>query len=306
MKFINLIKGQYRVTEEDNMIKAKIESLKNNFDTIKNVLKEENIEFWFARDLQATLSYERWENFYKIILKAVEACNNSGGNILDHFRDVTKMVRIGSGAERAVKDIMLSRYACYLIAQNGDPRKESIAFAQSYFALQTRRTELLQDRMLLNSRLQARKKLTDAETELSKNIFERGVDEKGFGRIRSKGDKALFGGSNTKQMKLMMNIPEYRPLADFLPTITIAAKNLATEITNHNISQNDLYGENPISNEHIINNRSVRNMLIDRGIIPENLPAEEDLKKLERRVKSSDRKNITKSKLPTKNSNNHK
>lgn len=281
----------------------KIITMQEEFDNIKQNVEGEEIDFWFARDLQNTLGYERWENFYKVILKAVESCNTSGGIILDHFRDVTKMVVIGSGAERQIKDIILSRYACYLIAQNGDPQKEQIAFAQSYFALQTRKIELIQERILLNGRLQAWKKLTDAETELSKNIYERGVDDKGFGRIRSKGDEALFGGNNTKKMKMIMCIPDYRPLADYLPTVTIAAKNLATEITNHNITQNELYGEDTISHEHILNNSGVRKMLMERGIIPENLAPEEDLKKLERRAKSAEKKMLKDEKLPSIKSN---
>lgn len=272
--------------------------LQEQFDKIRQTLPETDIEFWFARDLQKILGYERWENFSKTILKATEACKQSAIAESDHFRGVTKMVPIGSGAERPLKDIMLTRYACYLIAQNGDSRKEQIAFAQTYFALQTRKAELIEERLLLNRRMQARKKLRESETELSKNIYERGVDDQGFGRIRSKGDSALFGGKTTKQMKTIMQMPDYRPLADFLPTVTIAAKNLATEITNYNVEENDLIGEDSITHEHIQNNKSVRKMLLERGVVPEKLSAEEDLKKLERRVKSSEKKMIKESKLP--------
>ena len=280
------------------MKQEQIMQLQEQFDKIRQTLPETDIEFWFARDLQKILGYERWENFSKTILKASQACQQSDIKESDHFRGVTKMVPIGSGAERPLKDIMLTRYACYLIAQNGDSRKEQIAFAQTYFALQTRKAELIEERLLLNRRMQARKKLRESETELSKNIYERGVDDSGFGRIRSKGDSALFGGKTTKQMKTIMNMPEYRPLADFLPTVTIAAKNLATEITNHNVEENDLNGEDSITNEHIQNNKSVRKMLLERGVVPEKLSAEEDLKKLERRVKSSEKKMIKDSKLP--------
>jgi len=208
------------------------------------------------------------------------------------------MVSIGSGAERSIEDIALTRYACYLIAQNGDPRKEPIAFAQTYFALQTRKQELIEERIRLHDRLQARQKLTESETELSKNIYERGVDDRGFGRIRSKGDAALFGGHTTQEMKIRLEVSENRPLADFLPTVTIAAKNLATEITNHNVKENDLQGESAITGEHIQNNTSVRTILGERGIKPEELPPEEDLKKLERRVKSAEKKMIKGSELP--------
>nr|WP_206018767.1 DNA damage-inducible protein D [Rubritalea profundi] len=193
------------------------------------------------------------------------------------FCDVNKMVQLGSGAERAIEDIILTRYACYLIAQNGDPRKEPVAFAQTYFALQTRKLELIEERIRLNERLQAHEKLKNSETALSKNIFERGVDGQGFGRIRSKGDAALFGGHSTQSMKNQLAVPGKRPLDDFLPTITIAAKNLATEITNHNVSENDLQGENNITKEHVQNNQSVRNMLGERGIQPEKLAPAEDL-----------------------------
>jgi DNA-damage-inducible protein D len=200
------------------------------------------------------------------------------------------MVALGSGAERAIEDFMLTRYACYLIAQNGDPRKEAIAFAQSYFAIQTRKQELIEERMRLQVRLDARKRLRDSEKVLSQNIYERGVDDEGFGRIRSHGDAALFGGHTTQMMKTKFGITQTRPLADFLPTLTIAAKNLATEMTNHNVQQSNLQGELAITNEHVQNNRSVRGMLGQRGIKPETLPPEEDIQKLERRVKSQEKK----------------
>ncbi|MBF0388352.1 MAG: DNA damage-inducible protein D [Candidatus Omnitrophica bacterium] len=272
--------------------------LKGKFDALLQLIPGENVEFWYARNLMLVLGYDRWENFAKVIQKAVTACENSDVKPENHFRGVTKMVSIGSGAERPIEDIILTRYACYLIAQNGDPRKEPVAFAQSYFAVQTRKQEVIEERIRLQERLEARRKLRESETELSRNIYERGVDDQGFGRIRSKGDAALFGGNTTQAMKNRLCIPDNRPLADFLPTVTIAAKNLATEITNHNVKQRNLQGENSITDEHVQNNKSVRGMLVERGIKPEELPAEEDLKKLERRVKSSAKKMIAGSQLP--------
>ena len=247
------------------------------------------LEFWFARDLQKLLNYDEWRNFLKVIDKAKTASKNSGQETTDHFVDVNKKVKIGSEAEREIEDILLTRYACYLIAQNGDSRKEEIAFAQSYFAVQTRKQELIEKRIALIERMNARQKLVASETELSKLIYERGVDD-GFARIRSKGDQMLFGGFTTVQMKNMMGVPSKRPLADFLPTITITAKNLATEITNFNVKKDSLKGEGSITNEHIRNNADVRGLLVKRGIKPEELPPEEDIAKLQRRVKQDEKR----------------
>lgn len=270
------------------MERKQIEIYKIKFDEIIQEL--DGVEFWYARELQKLLGYEQWRNFELIIHKAQISCESAGINASDHFAEVSKLVPIGSGAERAVKDYMLTRYACYLIAQNGDPKKEEIAFAQSYFAVQTRKQELIEERITYFERSEARGRLRESEKRLSQNIYERGVDDAGFGRIRSKGDVALFGGNTTQQMKERLGVKSNRPLADFLPTLTIAAKNLATEMTNYNVEQKDLQGESAITVEHVQNNSSVRSMLGERGIKPEELPPAEDMKKLERRAKAAEKK----------------
>ena len=272
------------------MDEKKIRRLKKLFDDFIHISENGEIEFLYARELQTVLGYSRWENFELVIKKAMISCENAGGNVNDHFRGITKMIKLAKNAERGVKEYVLTRYACYLIAQNGDVRKDEIAFAQSYFAVQTRKQELIEDRIRLIERLNAREKLKESEKRLSQNIYERGVDDAGFGRIRSEGDQALFGGFTTKDMKERLKVKENRPLADFLPTLTIAAKNLATEMTNYNVEQKELYGEEPITDEHVQNNSSVREMLGQRGIKPEDLPPAEDLKKLERRVKRDEKK----------------
>ena len=267
-----------------------IETLTDTFEGHAQQM-ESGVEYWLARDLQVLLGYTQWRNFLNVISKAETACEVSGHKVSDHFADVSKMVGLGSGSQREVEDVMLTRYACYLIAQNGDPQKQEIAFAQTYFAIQTRKAEMIEKRLLEAERVSARKKLSATEKELSDLIFEQTGGNKNFGLIRSKGDQALFGKS-TEAMKSHWKIPSGRPLADFAPTIILKAKDFAAEITIFNSREHRLQTEAAVSNEHITNNKAVRKTLLDRGIRPESLPADEDVKKVERRLTSEEKKSL--------------
>ncbi len=273
------------------MRKDLISELHRRFEDVSSHLSGtsgETVECWTARDIQPLLGYDTWRRFHDVIVKAMRACEQSGHEIGDHFVDVGKMVSLGSGAEREVPDILLSRYACYLIAQNGDSKKEPVAFAQTYFALQTRKQELIEERLADAERLEARDKLKRTEKELSGALYQRGIDQRGFAIIRSKGDMALFGGRTTADMKYRLGIAKTRALADFLPTVTIKAKDLAAEMTNHTVRTQNLHGQSPIAAEHVRSNTNVRAALNKSAIYPENLPAAEDAKKLERRVQKEE------------------
>lgn len=281
------------------MKKEQVQLLFDRFEQARYLFNE--IECWSARDLQQILGYSDWRNFLKAVTKAKEACHNSGEATSDHFVEANKMITLGKGGERKVEDIGLTRYACYLVAQNGDSSKNEVAFAQTYFAVQTRKQEIIEKGLLDLERISAREKLSKSEKKLSGIIYERGVDEKGFALIRSRGDKALFGGFTTNDMKQKLLIPLTRPLADFLPTLTIKAKDFATELTSHNVVEKDLKGQEKISGEHIDNNLAIRKMLQKRGVQPEKLPPAEDIAKIKRKLYKEEKKTIKKIKKSDNN-----
>lgn len=274
----------------------KTEEIRQLFIRFESAASEiEGVECWSAREMQGLLGYSKWENFEKVIQKAKDACTNAGEEIRNHFPDVRKVIEAGKGAQQNIDDVALTRYACYLVAQNGDSRKPEIAFAQNYFAVQTRRAEIIEQRLLQFERVKAREKLSHTEKQLSGILYERGVDNKGFAIIRSKGDQALFRLS-TLQLKNKIGVPDNRPVADFLPTISIKAKDLAAEMTGLNVQTKDLKGQSPIEKEHIDNSSAVRKMLLERGIKPEDLPGAEDVKKLQRKLEADNKKLLKNSK----------
>ena len=277
------------ITTAYDMKKEIIDKLYSAFE--QAALEVDGVECWSARELQMLLGYSKWENFSNVINKAKIACENVGHNVDEHFPDVRKTIAMPKGAEKQIDNYLLTRYACYLIAQNGDPRKEQVAFAQTYFAVQTRKAELIEQRLLEVERVKARAKLQETEKKLSGVLYERGVNDKSFAVIRSKGDQALFR-LNTATLKRKMGVPASRPLADFLPTISIKAKDFAAEMTSVNVQTKDLQSETMIAKEHIDNNAAVRRMLLERGIVPEDLPAAEDVKKVERRLASEEKKAV--------------
>ncbi len=270
------------------MKKELITELHKSFEDFVN--SEDGVEYWFARDIQQLLQYTDWRNFLLVIDKAKKACENSNIEPEDHFVDVNKMIGIGKGGEREVADLKLTRYACYLIAQNGDPRKAEIAFAQTYFAVQTRKAEIIEQRLSELRRIEERDKLTETEKRLAGIAFERAVDSYGFARIKSKGDAVLFGGITTQGMKQKLGVPDKRPLADFLPTVTITGKAFANALTEQNVIGKNLRGKSPIGQEHEASNRAVRSAMLERGIKPESLPPAEDIKRVESRVKAENKK----------------
>jgi DNA-damage-inducible protein D len=280
------------------MKKELIQELFYKLEKACNIYK--GIECWSARELQIIFNYSEWRNFLKVIDKAKASCVNSGIPVSDHFVEINKMIELPKGAQRELDDIALTRYASYLVAQNGDSSKNEIAFAQTYFAVQTRKQEIIEKHLLDVARVSAREKLSKSEKKLSGIIYERGVDDRGFAIIRSKGDQALFGGFSTSDMKRKLNVPDNRPLADFLSTLAIKAKDFATELTSHNVVEKDLRGNEKISREHVDNNLAVRKILKERGVKPEELPPAEDVSKVRRKLEGEEKSIIKEAKKKLK------
>ncbi len=262
-----------------------LDTIQKNLESIKRVSNDDHpMEFWSARDLMPMLGYTKWQKFTEVIERAKAACKLSGQNIDDHVTGAGKMIATGKGATRKIEDFFLTRYAFYLIAQNGDPRKPEIALAQTYFATQTRKQELLEQRDMESKRLDARAKLRETESKIESTVYERGIKYPvEFATFKNKHIEALYGGISASQLKKIRKIPPKRSLADFDSHVELKAKDFALAMTDHNIKEKDIRGKEAMNTEVVKNSRETRQALLNRGIKPEHIKPEEDLKLVESR-----------------------
>ena len=259
-----------------------IEIVQKSFEEIK-ITDETWFEFWSARDLMKWLWYKKWQTFEKVIEKAEVACNNSLIESKNHFTDASKMVWLGSWSNRNIKDYFLTRYACYLIAQNWDSRKIEISLAQTYFASQTRKLELAEQEIENNKRLEARKKLAKSEKQIEDTIYSRWIKlPVEFATFKNKKIEALYNIS-IKQLKAKRWIPENRALADFDSEVELKAKDFIYAMTDHNIKEKNIIWKQNLNEELVSNAKETRNTMLKRWIVPEELRAQEDLKLIEKR-----------------------